>query len=136
MYILYTFKCEILHYTISLKVILGPSRIMNMNNFKFCFHFCLLYALSHTNILYVFDLSFLKIILEVLFMGSYSAKYLCYFLQFRNKMAANSLLLDHPCIHIFNFSLLYNLHDIQYQCLLWCKLNLTHGNQHSQNPEN
>ena len=80
MYMLYAFKCGILHYTVSLNVVLGANRIMNMNNFKSCFHFCLLYALSLTNPLYVFDLNFLKIILEVLFMGFFSAKYTCYFL--------------------------------------------------------
>ena len=39
MYMLYAFKCGILHYTVSLNVALGANRIMNMNNFKSCFHF-------------------------------------------------------------------------------------------------
>ena len=65
-----------------LKVVLGPNKIMNMKNFKFCFYFCLLCALSlsHTSPLYVFDISFLKMILERLFMGFSSANYTCYFL--------------------------------------------------------
>ena len=48
--------CKILHYTISLKVVLGLNKIMNMKNFGF--YFSLLYAFSLTNPLYVFDLSF------------------------------------------------------------------------------
>ena len=32
MYIFYAFRCEILHYSISLKVVLGPNKIMNMKN--------------------------------------------------------------------------------------------------------
>ena len=91
LYLLNAFQCEILHYTISIEVVLGSNKIMNIKNFKFCFHFCLQHALSFTNPLYVFDLSFLKIILEVLSMGFYNAKYTCYLLYFQNKMAAHSL---------------------------------------------
>ena len=81
MYILYAFQFKFLHLTISFKVVAGPNKIMNMNNFKFCFYFCLQYALFLTILLYVFDLSFLKIILEVLLMGFYRAKYTCYFFK-------------------------------------------------------
>ena len=35
MYILYAFQCEILPYTINLRAVLGPSKIINMKNFKF-----------------------------------------------------------------------------------------------------
>ena len=48
MYILYAFQYEILHYSIGLKEELGPNKIMNMKNFKFCFYFSLQYANSHT----------------------------------------------------------------------------------------
>ena len=50
-------------------VVLGSNKIMNMKNVQFCFYFCLQYALCHTIPLYVFDLSFLKLLLEVLFYG-------------------------------------------------------------------
>ena len=74
MCILYAFQCQILHLTISLKVFLVANKIMSMKNFKFCFYFCLKYALFFTISLYLFNLSFLKIILEVLFMGFYTGK--------------------------------------------------------------
>ena len=74
MCILYAFECEILHLTVSIKVFLVANKIMNMKNFKFCFYFCLKYALFFTISLYLFNLSFLKIILEGLFMGFYSGK--------------------------------------------------------------
>ena len=60
-----TFQCKTLDYTISLKAVLGPNKIMNMKNVKFCFYFCLQYALSLTIPLYIFEFSFLKMILEV-----------------------------------------------------------------------
>ena len=72
MYILYAFQCEILHKAISLKVVRGPNKTMKMKNFKFCFYFYFQYAFSATIPLYVFELSFPKIILEVLFMGFHS----------------------------------------------------------------
>ena len=62
----------------SFRVVIGPNKIVNMKNFFF-FIFAY-YMLSHTDHLYVFDFSFLNIILEVLFMGLYRAKYTCYFL--------------------------------------------------------
>ena len=77
-YILYVFQREILHLTISLKVALGPNKIINIKNSKFCLYFCLQYVLSFTIPLYIFDHCFVKIILEVLFMGFYSAKYTCF----------------------------------------------------------
>ena len=79
MCMLYAFQYKILHETISLKVVLGPNKIMNMKNFKSCFYFCLQFALSHRISHYVFDLSFLKIILKVFFMSFCSAKCACYF---------------------------------------------------------
>ena len=63
-----------------MKVAVGPNKIMNMKNFKFCFYFCLQYALSLTVPFYVFELSLLKMIPEVLFMGFYSAKHNCFFM--------------------------------------------------------
>ena len=92
-------------YSFFLKVVLGPNKIMNTKNFKFCFYFCLQYVLSLTIPLHVFDLSFLKIILQAPFMSFYSAKYACYFLEFQNKMAAHSLFLSYPSIPIFNLYL-------------------------------
>ena len=65
MYILYAFQCEILHQTISFNLVLGKNNITNMKHFKFCFYFCFQYVLSLTIPLYIFDLGFLKIILEV-----------------------------------------------------------------------
>ena len=62
MCMLYAFKYKILHETISLKVVLGPNKIMNMKNFKFCFYFCLQYVLSLTQSLF------------------YNEKYVCCFL--------------------------------------------------------
>ena len=64
----------------SLKVVLGPNKIMNIKNFKFFIYFCLQYGLSHAQFVSMFfDLSFLKIIPKMLFMGFHSAKYSCYF---------------------------------------------------------
>ena len=74
MCISYAFECEILHSTVSVKVFLVANKIMNMKNFKFCFYFCLKYPLFFTISLYLFNLSFLKIILEGLFMGFYRGK--------------------------------------------------------------
>ena len=62
---------------------------------------------SLTNPSYVCDLSFLKIILEVILMIFYIAKYTCYFWQFKNKMTAHFLTLGHPYISIFNLCLLF-----------------------------
>ena len=59
-------------YTLSLKVVLCPNKYMNI---IFAYN-----MLSLTIHLYIFDLSFLKIILEGLCMGFYSAKYTCCYL--------------------------------------------------------
>ena len=48
-------------------VSLGPYEMMKLTIFKFCFYFCLQYALAST--LYDFDLSFLRIILKSTFYG-------------------------------------------------------------------
>ena len=66
MYILYAFQVQ--HE----KVALDPNKIMNIENFKFCFYFCLQYVLSRT-------ISLQKIIPKMLFMGFYCKKYTCYF---------------------------------------------------------
>ena len=50
-----------------LSVSLRPYEMMKMIIFKFCFYFCLQYALAIT--LYDFDLSFLRIILKSSFYG-------------------------------------------------------------------
>ena len=73
-------------YIIGLKVALGPNKIMNIKNFKFCSYFCLLYALSLTNPFYVFDLSFLKMILGVLFMDFLVQIIPATFYNFKTKM--------------------------------------------------
>ena len=110
----------------SLKVALDPNKIMNMSNFKFCFDFRLKYALSLTIPLYVFDLSFLKIILEVLFMAFYSAKYTFQYivLYFQNNTAAHSLFLSHPYIPIFNLYFFHVVYAI-YIINVFHSVNLT-----------
>ena len=78
---IYTDMYTLRFKAISLKVVLSPNKIMNMKNLKFCFYFCSQYALSHTIPLYVFDFSFLKIILQVVLMRFYSAKHTCNFFE-------------------------------------------------------
>ena len=64
--------------TISLTVVLGPNKIMNMKNSYFVSIFAY-FMPSLTNFLYVCWLGFLKTILEVIFMSFYIAKYTYYF---------------------------------------------------------
>ena len=140
MYILYAFQCETLHYTISVKVVLGPNKIMNVKNLKFCFYFCLQYALSHTIPLDVFDFSFLKIILELLSMGFCSAKCNFYFFKltcynFKTKWLPIPYSQVIPIFPFLTFVCSCNLHHIHYQCLSQCKLSLNYGKQHSHHPE-
>ena len=127
-----SFQCEILHQTVSLKVILGPNKIMNMKNVLFIFANNML---SLTIPLHVFAFSFLKITLEVHLIGFYSAKYICYIFKltcysFKTKWL---LILYSQLIPIFPFLTFIcscNLCSIHYQCLSQCKLCLNYGNQH------
>ena len=64
-HVLYAFQLKTLHRTISYKAVLGTYNMPSL-----------------TTHLYVFDLSFLKITLEILFTGFYTAKDTCYFLWF------------------------------------------------------
>ena len=65
--------------TISLNVALGPNEIINVK-IPILLLFLLIICAPSRNSSLFFDLSFLKIILEVLFIAFYSAKYTCYFL--------------------------------------------------------
>ena len=51
-------------------------------------------------------------------------------------MGAHFLFLDHPCIPFLTSVCSCTLRHIQQQFLSWWKLNVAHGNQYSQNPEN
>ena len=80
MYILHDFQCKILHQNTSLKVELGPNKIINMKNFKFSFYFCLQYVLSLAIPLNIFGLSFLKNNTKNAFYGLLQCKvYLIFF---------------------------------------------------------
>ena len=90
------------------------------------FHFLFLiaiYPLPHTIPLYVFDLTFLKIIPNIS----------CY--NFKRK----SLPIPYSqAISVFPFFTSIcsrNLHHMDCHCLSQCNLNFTHGNQHSKHPE-
>ena len=99
-----------------------------MKVFKFHFYFCLQYVLSHIISLYVFDISFLKIIPKMLFLG---LLYLLFFIISKQNGCSFPILrlsLYSPCS--------CNLCHIHCQCLPQCKLNVKHSNQHSQRPEN
>ena len=86
---------------------------MNIKNFNLFFIFA--YNIPSLTIhFYVFDLSYLKIILEIIFRVFCSAKYACYFLWFQNKMVAHSLFLRCPYIPILTSICSYNLHHIHY----------------------
>ena len=116
-------------------MVLGPNKIMNMKNFKFCFYFYLQYSLSHTIPLHVFDLSFLKTIPEVLLMGFYSVKYTCVILLNLPVVISKQDSCPFSILRLFsifpslNSISSCNLRHIHYQCLLLCKLSLNYGKQ-------
>ena len=79
--ILYSFKYDVLHETFSLKVILGPKKKKQHEFEKFQILFISDYSIPSLSqlLFYVFDFSFLKIILRCLFMSFYMERYNCYF---------------------------------------------------------
>ena len=98
-----------------------------MKNFKLCFYFCLQYAFFITIPFYVFDLSFLKIILEV-FSGLLQCKvYLLFFII--SKQNGCLFPISYFPISIFPFLTSIcpcNLRHIHYPCLSQCKRSLKH----------
>ena len=107
-------------------MVLGLNKVMNLNNLKFHFCFCLQYVLSHNPS--VFDLSFLKLIRKC-FLWAFTVQIIpVIFYNFKTKWLP---------FHYYQAILLFmQLAPYTLQCLSQCKRNLAHGNQHSRHPEN
>ena len=121
-YILYAFQCEILHQTITLEVVLGPNKIMNMKN-QILFLFLLTIHPLFRNPSLCFSPQFPK-------NNSRNAIFVCISAIFCNFKAKWLPIFYSQAISIFpflNFVCPYGLHQIHYHCLSQCKLNLTHG---------
>ena len=96
-----------------------------MKNLKFCFYFCLQYTISHTILFYVFGLSFLKIILEMLFIAFTVQSIPVIFYDFKSKWLPIPYSQTIP-MFLFLAFVVSNLCHIHHQCLSQCKLNLMH----------
>ena len=97
LYVQLLLQCKNLQQTLCLKNPLGPKQ-MKINILKFCFHFCLQYALIIA--FYDFNLSFLKIMLKSTLNGLLQDKV---YLTFSTILEQNDYPLPIQAIPVFPF---------------------------------